>query len=145
MENTERFLHLALFQGAVRKGKLRVVPTQELLDKMAQPDPTLVRAFVHNDIACVVIKKPLFFTFSPSPSLLPSCAGVHGVQEAPFPLTPTPPLCRYAQRSRSLASSCSAVVSPRTRRMQPPGGTYSTKSLHWMMRWHMTVCRADGA
>ncbi|KAJ9519253.1 hypothetical protein QJQ45_017913 [Haematococcus lacustris] len=39
VENTERFLRVALYQG--KKNKLKM-PTPELVDKMAPPDPTLI-------------------------------------------------------------------------------------------------------
>jgi len=55
VENTERFLRIALYQGiAGRKGKAAKI-TPELLDKMPQPDPTLI---------CSAFKRQRIYLFS---------------------------------------------------------------------------------
>uniref|UniRef100_A0A7S3QTC1 peptidylprolyl isomerase n=1 Tax=Dunaliella tertiolecta TaxID=3047 RepID=A0A7S3QTC1_DUNTE len=55
VENTERFLRVALFQGTANKKAKMKIPTVELLDKIPQPDPTLV---------CCAFKRQRLFLFS---------------------------------------------------------------------------------
>ncbi|KAF5826791.1 hypothetical protein DUNSADRAFT_2058 [Dunaliella salina] len=55
VENTERFLRVALFQGTANKKAKMKIPTVELLDKIPQPDPTLV---------CCAFRRQRLFLFS---------------------------------------------------------------------------------
>ncbi|KAJ9519185.1 hypothetical protein QJQ45_007742 [Haematococcus lacustris] len=69
VENTERFLRVALYQG--KKNKLKM-PTPELVDKMAPPDPTL--------IACAFKRQRLYLFSSSHVLLIHTMVPCHGEQ-----------------------------------------------------------------